>query len=309
MKWFRKKERQVPEDAVCRNCGAQMQGRYCHECGQDIFAGTGIPILQLIGQLLDNAFALEGKTPRTLVNLLFRPGFLSCEYMNGKVVRYVNPVKLFWMSTIIFFALLISQLNPSNWLTNENINLKFNGVELNNSNVPISDSIAFDSKDMADKEETAKWLKNEKNREIISKIFDNFSKFAPYVAFLLIPFFALLLALFYWCKRYYYVHHLIFTVHFHAFLWIFCSLLLLVKMFINSRFSGWLSTTLFFTPGIYLIFALHRFYHPQTYHFKSWRQTIWKSIFITLLYFFIFCILTVIITGIVLKIYFPELAT
>jgi len=300
MKWFKKKERQVPEDAICRNCGAQLQGRYCHECGQDVFAGTGIPILKLIGQLLDNAFALEGKTPRTLINLMFRPGFLSIEYINGKVVRYVNPVKLFWMSTLIFFALLITQINMSNWQNNENLNFNFSGVPVKNA--PKSDTL-----DIRIDKEDAKKLEKEKNNEFISRGINIFSKFAPYVAFLLIPFFALLLALFFWRNKFYYVHHLIFTLHFHAFLWVFCSLLILIKIFIDSKFPEWLSTILFFTPGIYLIFALHRFYLSQTYHFKSWLQTIWKSIFITILYFLIFCTLTIILGGIVLKIYFPEL--
>ena len=274
LNWLKKKERPIPEDVICRNCGVQMQGRYCHECGQDIFAGTGIPILKLIGQVLDNAFALEGKTPRTLVNLIFRPGFLSREFMNGKVVRYVNPVKLFWMSTLIFFALLISQINSTNWQTKD-FNIKSHVL----------------------------------NTETKVMLFNYFTKFAPYVAFLLIPFFALLLALFFWRRKFYYVHHLIFTVHFHAFLWIFCSLLLIINMFVTLDFPDWLNLTLFFTPGIYLIFAFHRFYHPQTYHFKSWWQTIWKSVFVSISYFFIFCIITIIIAVIVLKLYFPELTT
>ena len=274
LNWLKKKERPIPEDAICRNCGVQMQGRYCHECGQDIFAGTGIPIFKLIGQVLDNAFALEGKTPRTLVNLIFRPGFLSREFMNGKVVRYVNPVKLFWMSTLIFFALLISQINSTNWQTKD-FNIKSHVL----------------------------------NTETKVMLFNYFTKFAPYVAFLLIPFFALLLALFFWRRKFYYVHHLIFTVHFHAFLWIFCSLLLIINMFVTLDFPDWLNLTLFFTPGIYLIFAFHRFYHPQTYHFKSWWQTIWKSVFVSISYFFIFCIITIIIAVIVLKLYFPELTT
>jgi len=272
--WLKKKERPIPEDAICRNCGVQMQGRYCHECGQDVFAGTGIPILKLIGQVLDNAFALEGKTPRTLSNLMFRPGFLASEYMRGKVVRYLNPVKLFWMSTLIFFALLISQINSTNWQA-VNFNIKSHAL----------------------------------NTETKVMLFNYFTKFAPYVAFLLIPFFALLLALFFWRRRFYYVHHLIFTVHFHAFLWIFCSLLLIINLFVSSGFPGWLNLILFFTPGIYLIFAFHRFYHPQTYHLKSWWQAIWKSVIVSISYFFIFCIITIIITVIVLKLYFPELTT
>ena len=130
MKWFKRKKRTLPEDLICRNCGGQTVGRYCHDCGQDLLAGIGQPILKLIAQVLDNVFALEGKTPRTLVSLLFRPGFLSNQYQIGKIAHYVHPVKLFWMSTLIFFALLISQMDVSN-LKNElsksdsNINIEF----------------------------------------------------------------------------------------------------------------------------------------------------------------------------------------
>jgi len=293
--WLKKRERPVPENATCRNCGAQMQGRYCHECGQDIFAGTGIPILKLVGQVLDNAFALEGKTPRTLANLLFRPGFLSNEYMTGKVIRYVNPVKLFWMSTLIFFAIIVIQSDRSGWQKTLIENIK------------KSEKMSINSH--SNENETVDDIKKKQFIEFISMAPQIFIRFAPYVAFLLIPFFALLLALFFWRKKYYYVHHLIFTIHFHTFIWIFYSLRIFFHVIANPKYPSWVSSLLFFIPGIYLILALHRFYHSQTHHFKSWWQTIWKSILITILYFIIFCFIIGSSVFIFVKIYFPDLAT
>ena len=61
MKWLKKKKRTLPEEKICRNCGAETHGRYCYECGQDVLAGSEQPIVNLAGQVLENAFALDAQ--------------------------------------------------------------------------------------------------------------------------------------------------------------------------------------------------------------------------------------------------------
>jgi len=264
MKWFKKKERSLPEDTVCRNCGAQTVGRYCHECGQDLLAGVGQPILKLIAQVLDNAFALEGKTPRTLINLIIRPGFLSKEYSTGRITRYVHPVKLFWMSTIIFFALVISQINLSDIKIDE----------------PTPEAIDF-----------------------ATTLIHYFTKFAPYATFFLIPIFALLLACFFWRKKIFYLFHLIFAAHFHTFLWIFLSILLIINIFTpNFEYPEWLSFLLFLIPWVYLSIGFHRFYQTKT----RWKA-IKKSIGISMLYFSLVIAVTALLVILAAKLFFPEI--
>jgi len=263
MKWFKKKKRALPEDPICRNCGTQMIGRYCHECGQDIYAGTEQSTLKLTEQALESTFALDGKMPRTLAFLMVRPGFLSEEYRAGKVNKYMHPVRLFWISTLIFFALLISQINFGN------MDIQIAGEQMSVEHIPI---------------------------------LNYFTKFAPYVTFLLIPIFALLLVLFFWRKKDYYMYHMVFTLHFHTFLWIFFSLLLIIGLFTcNLTYPTWLNMLLFFTPGIYLTIALRRYY--QT---KSWWQALWKAILISILYFILILTVTLSIIYFVMKIFFPE---
>ena len=321
LKWFNKQNRPIPENATCRNCGALMTGRYCQDCGQDIFSGAGIPILKLIGQMLDNAFALDGKTPKTLAYLLIRPGFLSSEFMNGRINRYVNPVKLFWMSTLIFFAILISQFNTKT----ENL---FN---YQSSSTKNADELPLDT--ASQKVDTVNIANNlfeqeveekinitiggdqtdaEKLKQLLPDIFalfkNYFTKFAPYIAFLLIPFFALFLALFFWRNKYYYIHHLIFTIHFHSFLWIYSSLLLIVNMLVSAQYPGWLDLLLFLIPGIYLVFALHRFYHFQCKNnLKTWWNSTWKAITISFFYLILISIVFLYLIRIVLKHKYPEL--
>jgi len=298
-----------------------MTGRYCHQCGQDVFAGAGIPILILIVQILDNVFALDGKTPKTLGSLLIRPGFLSKEYMNGRISRYVNPVKLFWMSTIIFFAILISQfdINTDN-LFNTQSNTESNGDEL--SLETIEENTSTGNLEIIDNEQEVQVDLNfqiykdkvdtEKLQQMLPEIFtlfkNNFAKIAPYIAFLLIPFFALLLALFFWRSKYYYIHNLIFTIHFHTFLWIFMTLLLVLNMFISLQYPDWLIIMLLITPGIYLVFALHSFYYSKLKRSMiSWWNSIWKAILITFFYLILISIVFLFLIKIVIRLKYPEL--
>jgi len=297
MKWFKRKKRPLPEDTTCRNCGTQTLGKYCHECGQDVFAGRKQRILQLIIQAVDNLFSFEGKTPRTLLLLMFRPGFLSNEFREGRINRYVHPVKLFWMSTLILFALMIFQLdktdkqeiikiNDTPTPTQKGLNFSFNSSASSSDTIPIPVI-----KEDEDKDEDKDYDKlNNKTDQILK----HFTRYAPYASFLLVPIFALLLVLFFCRKKEYFIYHLTFTVHFHTFLWIFCSVLLFVNIFTHGwKYPDWLTGVLFFTPGVYFTMALRRYYKT-----KSWWQAVWKAILISLLYFIL--ILTVIVAAMLL---------
>jgi hypothetical protein len=298
VKWFKKKNRVLPEEHVCRNCGAQTVGKYCHNCGQNIFTGSEQPIFHLFGQMLENAFALDAKAPRTLFFLMFRPGFLSAEYRAGRINRYVHPVKLFWMSTLIFFALLIFQITNSKNNDKDIISVKSNETVQSNDTVQSNETaqqrninFSFSSSKTSslsinmDDPETIK----QKSDETMNILINALSKYAPYITFLFIPIFALMLVLFFWRKKYYYVSHLTFTVHFHTFLWIFWSLLMLINILThNWEFPDWLATLLFFIPGIYFAVALHRYYQTKT----RW-QAIWKAILISFFYFVLILTVTV----------------
>jgi len=267
---------------------------------------------------LDNAFALDRKTPRTLFNLLFRPGFLAEEYRLGRIVRYVHPVKLFWMSSIILFALLIAQISFDNKKSDTteadmHLNLKFRGDNQENDITATetdakevtftietpSDSIVIHPSDFKDNDNVT--IKKT-HAEFIQFFTDLFKSYAPYVTFLLIPIFALLLQGFFWRKRYFYMFHMVFAVYLHAFLWIFFCLLLIVgKLTPNWDYPEWLSFILSLIPSIYLIFALRRFYHA------SWWQSVWKTVLIYAIYFIVILIVTVFAFWALMSIYFPEL--
>ena len=307
--WSKKKKRIPPADTICRNCGVRTMGRYCHKCGQDIFADTGRPIFELLGQLFSKAFALDGRTPVTLKNLMIRPGFLSSEYRLGRINRYVHPVKLFWFSTLVFFALMISQIDADGM----NVNTSGGGLIItkqpttaadsiieNTVQTLIADILPTEESEVENETEIKKDEKQDDSKFTGAQIVNYFAKYGPFVAFLLIPIFALLLALFFWRNKLYYMYHLVFAVHYHTFLWIFFSLLFAVNIiFPNVEYPEWLKFILFWIPAIYLSIAMRRYYLP-----KRWRSrwiAIWKSLVINFIYSVLVLTVTVLLIVLLVK--------
>jgi hypothetical protein len=96
----------APENcANCANCDKPLGGHYCSNCGQEAVlhhASTREFLHEFVGHYV----ALEGKLWGSLVRLLFRPGLLTNEYIRGRRVRFVQPLRLYLSFSLLFFALL-----------------------------------------------------------------------------------------------------------------------------------------------------------------------------------------------------------
>ncbi|RFP16828.1 DUF3667 domain-containing protein [Duganella sp. BJB488] len=91
--------------ANCPNCEAVVSGHFCANCGQEAIlhhASTREFLHEFIGHYV----ALEGKLWGTVMRLLFRPGALTLEYIRGRRVRFVQPLRLYLTLSLVFFALM-----------------------------------------------------------------------------------------------------------------------------------------------------------------------------------------------------------
>ena len=94
-----------PAEPSCRNCGAPAPLAFCPVCGQE--TRTKPPtFLQFMREAGGRLVALDGRLWKTLVALLFRPGFLTREYFAGRRKRYVRPARLFLVASLLLFAAL-----------------------------------------------------------------------------------------------------------------------------------------------------------------------------------------------------------
>lgn len=90
--------------ASCLDCGAPLTGRFCANCGQP--AGDAqLSLRKLLGELADEYLNVDSRFFRSIVPLLVRPGFLTREYLQGRRTRYVRPLRLYLVSSLVFFFL------------------------------------------------------------------------------------------------------------------------------------------------------------------------------------------------------------
>ena len=109
------KERKEKE---CLNCNALIYGRFCHICGQE----NVIPketFLHLLHHFIEDVTHFDGKFFDTLKYLLLQPGFLSYEYMRGRRLSYLNPIRMYVFTSAIFFLIFFSVHNSHQLITPE----------------------------------------------------------------------------------------------------------------------------------------------------------------------------------------------
>jgi hypothetical protein len=90
-----------PPGAHCANCGALLEGPYCHVCGQE-YDRHKRSIFHLIWEAIEGLLHLDGRLSRTLPALFFRPGGLARDYMEGRIARHVPPFRTFLVALLLF---------------------------------------------------------------------------------------------------------------------------------------------------------------------------------------------------------------
>lgn len=92
-----------PRAPHCLNCGAPLAGPFCASCGQRHV--EAVPSLRdLAHEIAAEHFGLDGKLARTISMLLRHPGRLTREFIAGRRVRYVAPLRLYLTLSVLFFV-------------------------------------------------------------------------------------------------------------------------------------------------------------------------------------------------------------
>ncbi|MHB1059795.1 MAG: DUF3667 domain-containing protein [Rhodanobacter sp.] len=90
------------EGLHCANCGAAMQGEFCHHCGQSIHSVLK-PMHHMVEETVETVLHIDGRIVHTLPPLLLKPGFLTLEYFGGRRVRYIAPFRLMFVLCLLSF--------------------------------------------------------------------------------------------------------------------------------------------------------------------------------------------------------------
>ena len=242
--------------AHCPNCATELGGQFCQGCGQP--AHLHVPSArEFLHEFIAHYVALEGKLWKSMALLLFRPGRLTLEYIEGRRVRYVEPLRLYLSFSIIFFALF-----------------KFGGVDfgVNVPDTPVpprpvvvveapeavgkpAAGVAPPAAATLEKKDEPGLIELDGNeyrvRDLATKVHPSlgaklahfsglpkhernaalkraFFSYAPYAIFALMPVFAALLKLLYLGSGRRYGEHLLFALHTNAFAFLCLSLMMIL---------------------------------------------------------------------------------
>jgi len=91
-----------PPSRPCPNCGTTVDDLFCGHCGQRN-ATRLVSVRNMLMDALEDQLSVNSALPRTLAGLLFRPGFLTQEYVEGRIVRYIAPFRLYLVTSVLFF--------------------------------------------------------------------------------------------------------------------------------------------------------------------------------------------------------------
>lgn len=96
----------------CLNCGYELDASfdYCPKCGQEN-TDNQISFGTLIHEFLSNYFSLDSRFGRSVVPFFFKPGTLTSEFMDGKRVKYANPIRLYLVVSLIHFFIMNTYLD------------------------------------------------------------------------------------------------------------------------------------------------------------------------------------------------------
>lgn len=105
----------TPQDGTCPDCGSEVDGPWCSRCGQRQ-GPLHVPLRRLVADFLEDEFSLEGRLPRTLRQLVFRPGALTLEWMAGRRSRYIAPLRLYLLTSFVMFgAVVLARIIAEKW--------------------------------------------------------------------------------------------------------------------------------------------------------------------------------------------------
>ena len=293
-----------PATHLCANCGTPAPDAYCPACGQ----GTRerLPTFrQFMREATGRYIAYDGKFWKTLGALLFRPGFLTREYLAGRRRRYIGPARLFLVSSLVLFAVLRFATDSIN--LDEAVQFEPpkapaipnapNAPPAPRLSPPPGEIITLDNDfnvNLTELADSAGFLRRPIARfnalpraRKVEQIVNGTIRYGPYAMFVLLPAFAVLLKVLYLGRRRRYParprlygEHLVFAAHNHAFLFV-------VGTLIGVLPTGILTGLLAMWAVIYLLWSTRAVYGGR------WLGIVVRAFVLTIAYSILFGFVTV----------------
>lgn len=268
----------------CQNCSQPLDDTmdFCPNCGQKALP-EHLTVKYLFYEFINNLFSFDSKIFNTVKFLIYKPSFLSSEFISGRRIGYINPVQLFIFSSTIYFLVnsfmfLKEETNDDSFVTFTDGDQK---IRVDSLNIEQADSLYIikdgESSDTINNSYIGKFLQSGQDFNSMDKESQNekISRNISYSVFLLMPLFAFYLGWLFKRKKQRYLENIIFSLHFHAFYFVVGVVFLLL----DKLLTGDAETLILLISVItYLLVAAKRFYG------FSWFSTSARFVGLVLIY-------------------------
>jgi|AntDeeMinimDraft_8_1070380.scaffolds.fasta_scaffold00043_20 hypothetical protein len=284
---------------LCKNCNSELQGDYCHHCGQQDKQYMR-SVFAVVGDLFGEIGHWDSRFYRTLRGLFLSPGFLSLEFVKGRHASYVPPLRLYFFISLISFMVLTLLIDidfkPQSPEDIEKAKQTHEQVQKSlpdDAQLFVEDSETGAAKPltaslegtdipfMTEKEETELEIKLQHLTENPAQFVKKLISITPQMMLLMLPFWALFLKLIYLFGHRYYLEHLTVALHTHAFMLLTLMIVTIIDQSISPLIGApnwgwiavigdWITNLLLIWLFVYLLLTQKRFYQ------QGWPLTILK---------------------------------
>jgi hypothetical protein len=254
---------------LCKNCKGELTGAYCARCGQKKFSVANLSVKHFVTVALKDLTHFDSKLFSDLSRLLFRPGMLTREFVEGRINQHIKPTTIFLWMNVFFFLVGYKAVFPQAGFYDVNTYWPGLGTKIveraAEKGIPLAQFIPMFNEHLAHCEK--------------------------YLFFCLVPIFALsLFVLYFYVRGNYYVRHVVYSVHFWTYLFVFVT----VFPFLLSLFNGsyrWIFGHYFFESYDGLVFRTVFLIGVVPYTWfalkRVYAEKVWLTIIKTMLVYFI----------------------
>ncbi len=234
----------------CLNCGTNVQLEFCPECGQRAI-DPDPTLREFLREFAEELLHWDGKLASTFRMLVTKPGALTEEYLAGKRVRYISPLRLYLACSVLYF--FCAAIVPDSSLK---VSVTVDGRAETAEGLAAIDSLSRATAATSGVV-TSKLGRALRDRgALVAKV----TAAIPTTMWVLLPIFAAIVATAFRDRRRHYPQHLVFALHMHAMLFL-AMLILLIGRVTGSEMIGSVLTLLVGGGmGMYVLSAAHRVY-------------------------------------------------
>ncbi|NOX70125.1 MAG: DUF4286 family protein [Gammaproteobacteria bacterium] len=296
---------------ACLNCGAALAGQYCANCGQRANSRL-ISVWELIRDAFGDLLELDSRIWQTLIPLAIRPGQLTRDYLRGRRARFMPPFRTYLVLSVLFFLVaffdpqetlsILFEAEPAaspaqveegaltrqeffDELADRTETSSHGGVKFSLDGIDVGESCQLDD---FDESEMPAWLGRRLTKERLKVMCDRMIAqdgaglrgFAdkmlenvPAGLFILLPLMALILNILYPLSKRYYVEHLLFVIHYHAFFF-----LALITQILSLRLAALIGLSERVDKAIVSVFSIYIVVYLYRAMRRVYEQGHWATV-------------------------------